>query len=286
MSENNNQTIPLRRPVVNVPDFVTKAQSDVPQPKDNKYPTEVIPLPTKGWFYQETNPLASGTIEVKQMTAKEEDLLANQELIKKGKVLDKLIESLIVDKSVRIQDILIPDKNAIFISIRRLAYGDDYPVTITCPGCAAANKVNINLSDLAYKQFKFEEHPKGQNSFTFKLPSSGVTITYKLLNQSDEESIDAELAQIKKISKENTAELTTRLKYLITSIDGNTERAAIRRFIEDKLSARDSLALRKHMREHNPDVDMGFDFKCSECNLERRLDMPIGASFLWPDIEA
>jgi hypothetical protein len=286
MSENNNQTIPLRRPVVNVPDFVTKAQSDVPQPKDNKYPTEVIPLPTKGWFYQENNPLASGTIEVKQMTAKEEDLLANQELIKKGKVLDKLIESLIVDKSVRIQDILIPDKNAIFISIRRLAYGDDYPVTITCPTCAAANKVTINLSDLAYKQFKFEEHPKGQNSFTFKLPASGVTITYKLLNQSDEESIDAELAQIKKISKENTAELTTRLKYLITSIDGNTERATIRRFIEDKLSARDSLALRKHMREHNPDVDMGFDFKCTECNLERRLDMPIGASFLWPDIEA
>ena len=283
MTENNNQ-IPIRRPTVNVPDFVSKAQSDVSQPKE-KYPSETIPLPTHGWFYAENSPLASGEIELKQMTAKEEDLLANQELIKKGKVLDKLIESLIVNKAIRTEEILIPDKNAIFISIRRLAYGDDYPVSITCPSCATVNKVTINLSNLLYRTFDFEKHPRGQNNFSFKLPNSGVTITYKLLNQNDEQSVEAELAQIKKISKENTAELTTRLKYFLTSVDGNTDRATIRKFVEERLSARDSLALRKHTRETNPDVDMTFDFKCTECGLERRLDMPIGASFLWPDLE-
>jgi len=284
MTDNNNQ-IPIRRSTVNVPDFVAKAASDVPQPKDIKYPSEVIPLPTKGWFYSETSPLASGEIELKQMTAKEEDLLANQELIKKGKVLDKLIESLIVNKAIRIEEILIPDKNAIFISIRRLAYGDDYPVSITCPSCTTINKISINLANLLYRTFDFEKYPRGQNNFTFKLPNSGVTVTYKLLNQNDEQSIDAELAQIKKISKENTAELTTRLKYFLTSVDGNVDRATIRRFVEERLTARDSLALRKHTRETNPDVDMTFDFKCTECGLERRLDMPIGASFLWPDLE-
>ena len=284
MTDNNNQ-IPIRRSTVNVPDFVAKAASDVPQPKDIKYPSEVIPLPTKGWFYSETSPLASGEIELKQMTAKEEDLLANQELIKKGKVLDKLIESLIVNKAIRIEEILIPDKNAIFISIRRLAYGDDYPVSITCPSCTTINKISINLANLLYRTFDFEKYPRGQNNFTFKLPNSGVTVTYKLLNQNDEQSIDAELAQIKKISKENTAELTTRLKYFLTSVDGNVDRATIRKFVEEKLTARDSLALRKHTRETNPDVDMTFDFKCTECGLERRLDMPIGASFLWPDLE-
>lgn len=275
--------IPIKRP--SAPDFILKQPSDVPQPKDTKYPSEVIPLATKGWFYPETNPLASGEIEIKQMTAKEEDLLANQELIKKGKVLDKLMESVIVNKSIKIADILIPDKNAIFIAIRRLAYGDDYNVAITCPNCSAQNKVKINLANLAYKTFNFDEHTRGQNSFTFRLPMSGVIVTYKLLNQVDEESIDIELAQIKKFSKENTGELTTRMKYLITSIDGSPDKPAIRKFIEEKLSARDSLALRKHMKEHNPDVDMTFDFKCTECDLERRLDMPIGASFLWADLE-
>ncbi len=290
MTENNNQ-IPIRRPTVNVPDFVAKAASDTPKPmSENKYPTEVIPLPTKGWFYPEASPLSSGEIELKQMTAKEEDLLANQELIKKGKVLDKLIESLIVDKSIRPDEILIPDKNAIFISIRRLAYGDEYPVSITCPACGGVNKVTVNLANLEYRKFEFEKYPKGVNTFSFKLPNSGVTLTYKLLNHTDEQSIDAELTQIRKISKENTAELTTRLKYLITSVDGNTDRATIRRFVEEKLTAKDSLAFRKHTREHNPDVDMTFEFKCGDpsnvgCSLERRLDMPIGASFLWPDLE-
>lgn len=282
MSETNQQ-IPIRRQTVNVPDFV-KTQSDAPQPKE-KYPSEVIPLPTKGWFYPDGHPLASGEIEIKQMTAREEDLLANQELIKKGKVLDKLMESVIINKSVKVEDILIPDKNAIFIAIRRLAYGDDYPVSITCPGCSTQNKVKINLSELSYKPFNFDEHPKGQNSFALTLPS-GINVTYKLLNQIDEQSIDAELAQLKKISKDNTGELTTRLKYLFTSVDGNTDRTTIRRFVEDKLTAKDSLALRKHIKDHNPDVDMTFNFKCSECDLERRLDMPIGASFLWPDIDA
>ena len=196
----DNQTIPLKRSV-NVPDFVLKQQTDVPQPKDTKYPSEVIPLPTKGWFYPEGHPLSSGEIEIKQMTAREEDLLANQELIKKGKVLDKLMEALIVNKSVRIEDILIPDKNAIFIAIRRLAYGDDYNVSVTCPVCSFQNKVNINLGKLAYKQFDFDKHPKGQNEFTFKLPISGITVTYKLLNQYDEQSIDARIGATKTFVK-------------------------------------------------------------------------------------
>jgi len=283
MSDPNQ--IPVRRPVVNVPDFVLKAQSDASQPKE-KYPSETIPLPTKGWFYPEGHTLSSGEIEIKQMTAKEEDILANQELIKKGKVLDKLLESVIVNKSINTSDILVPDKNAIFIAIRRLAYGDEYNVSVTCPQCTFNNKVKINLADLSYKSFDFDNFPKGQNNFSFKLPVSGITITYKLLNQIDERSIDAELDQIKKISKENTAEITTRMKYVITSIDGNVDRSGVRKFVEEKLTAKDNLALRRHMREHIPDVDMTFDFKCSECDLERRMDVPLGASFLFPDIDS
>lgn len=282
-------TIPIRKTSTQgqiVPEFAARAQSDTPQPKpETKYPSETIPLPTKGWFYPEGNPLSKGEIELKQMTAKEEDILANQELIKKGRVLDKLLESVVVDKSISLNDILIPDKNAIFISIRRLAYGDEYPISVTCPQCSKANKITINLADLAFRPFNFDAYPKGFNNFTFKLPS-GTTVTYKLLNQIDEASIEAELGQLKKTTKEATGELTTRLKYVLTSVESNSDRGAIRKFVDEQLTARDSLALRKHMREHNPDVDMTFDFKCWNCDFERRLDVPIGASFLWPDIDS
>jgi hypothetical protein len=281
-----NETIPIKRPTVAIPDFVANAAVVASQKQEVKYPTEVVPLPTRGWFYPEGHPLASGEIEIKQMTAKEEDILANQDLIKKGKVLDKLLESLVVNKEVKIADILVPDKNAIFIAIRRLAYGDDYPVTITCPQCNVQNKVKINLAELNAKPFNFDDHPKGQNSFAFKTPS-GLELTYKLLCQIDELSIDAELVQLKRLSKESSSDLTTRLKYLITSVNGNTDRQAIRKFVDSaQFSAKDSLALRKHMREHNPDIDMAFDFKCNECSYERRSDVPIGASFLWPDLDA
>jgi len=277
-----DQTIPIRRPSVAVPDFITHAQSDASK-QEAKYPTETIPLPTKGWFYAEGNPLSSGEIELKQMTAREEDILANQDLMRKGKVLDKLLESLIINKAIRQEEILVPDKNAIFIAIRRLAYGDAYPVTITCPQCAEANKVTINLANMKFKEFDFSKYPKGENSFPFRMPDSGKTVTYKLLNQLDEQSIDAELANLKKISKEASGDLTVRLKYVITSVDGNPDKTNIRKFI-DTLKAKDSLAFRRHIRENNPDLDRGFEFKCDNCSCERRMDMPIEASFLWPDL--
>ena len=281
MAENTNQN----RRVQGIPDAVLKAMSDIPQKSEVKYPTDIIPLPTKGWFYEEGNPLSSGEIELKQMTAKEEDILANIQLRKNGKFLEKLLESLIVNKAIKTEEILIPDKNAIFIAIRRLAYGDEYPITITCPSCSETNKVVVNLSSIENAPFNFDAYPKGENSFEFKLPS-GVTVTYKLLNQIDENNVEAELNQIKKMNKDASKELTTRLKYLLGSIDGNTDRVSIRKFVDEQLMARDSLALRKYMRVNNPDIDFSFDFKCSNCGHERRQDIPMGISFLWPDLES
>jgi len=284
-----NDIIPIKRTTVELPDFVAKSAAS--QKQETKYPTEIIRLPTKGWFYPTENPLSSGEIEIKQMSAKEEDILANQDLINKGKALDKLIESLVVDKSIDPSQILIPDKNAIFIGIRRLAYGDNYPVKVTCPQCAGEQQIKIDLSKLENKPFNFDGLPKGQNQFAFKLPNSGITITYKFLNQIDELSIDGELTQLKKLSKESSNELTTRLKYLITSVDGKFDKSAVRKFVDSpQFSARDSLALRKHIKENTPDIDMTFDFKCEDpkgkgCEYERRSDVPIGASFLWPDID-
>ena len=275
----SEETIPLRRPGGMAP-------SVSPTKEPSKYPTEVVPLPTKGKLYPKGHPLSTGNIELKQMTAREEDILANQELIRKGTVLDKLIESLIVDKSIRVDEIFSQDKNAILIAVRRLAYGDEYPVVIKCPNCSETNKVTINLGTIENKEVSMDAVQDGVNEFSYELPSAKRVITFKLLNQVDELSIEQELKNLKKINKDSNSELTTRLKYVITSVDGNHDKSTIRKFVDEEFMAKDSLALRKHMKEVVPNIDLMFDFKCEKCDHERRMDVPLGASFLWPDIEA
>lgn len=273
----SDDKIPIRR----TPSMVSTATEPVTQPT---YPTDIVELPTKGWFYPEGNPLSSGEIEIKQMTAREEDILANQDLIRKGKVLEKLLQSLLVNKEVNSKEILIPDKNAIFIAIRRFAYGDTYSVNFTCPQCGEKTRIDINLGELKDRPVDIEKFPRGKNEFPFTLPKSQAVVTYKFLNQYDDDEIEKELLGFKKINKESGSEVTTRLKHIITSVNGDEDKAVIRKFVDD-MPAADARALREHIKDNTPDVDMRFDFKCSNCELERRTDIPIGASFLWPDLE-
>ena len=267
--------IPITRPSVNSP----VAQS---QKIESKFPTEVINLPSKGWFYSSDNPLSSGILELKQMTAKEEDILTSRNLMQKNIVLDKLLESVIIDKTIKPDDMLICDRNAAFFAIRRLAYGDEYNASVTCGRCSKESSVIIDLGKMDNRPFDFEQYPKGENNFTFKLPFSGVVITYKILTKRDESKIDEELVGLSKISKDFTKEVTTRLSHIITSINGNTERMVIRKFVNDELLSKDSLSLRKYIRENMPDIDSNFDFVCIHCGLERKEETPMGASFFWP----
>ena len=272
--------IPIRRPEgTNIP------PSQSPQPR---YPADIIELPTKGRFYPEGHPLANGEIEIKQITAREEDILANQDLIRKGKVLDRLLQSVLVNKDIDVKDILMPDKNAIFVAIRRLAYTDKYPVTITCPSCGEKTKVDIDLGKLKDKDVVVESFPRGKNEFSFTLPKSQIVITYKILNQRDDDAIEQELVGLRKLSGEDSNAVTTRFKHTITSVNGNSDKEYICKFVDEEFLASDARAFRDHMRNTIPDIDMRFDFKCpnGRCELERRIDIPVGASFLWPDLES
>jgi hypothetical protein len=272
----SDQMIPITRPTVGSP---------VPpsQKMESKFPTEVINLPSKGWFYPLDNPLSNGTLELKMMTAKEEDILTSRNLIQKNIVLDKLLESIVVDKTIKLEEMLICDRNAVFFAIRRLAYGDQYEARITCGRCSKENEVSIDLSKIDNRPFDFESHPKGENSFTFKLPTSGVTLTYKLLSKKDESAIEQELQGLTKVFKDITKEVTTRLSHLIIGVDNNSEKNRIRKFVNEELLSKDSLALRKHIRDTMPDIDSNFDFTCGHCGLERKEETPMGVSFFWPN---
>ena len=232
--------------------------------------TEIIDLPSKGLVYPEDNPLSSGKIEMKYMTAKEEDILTNQSYIEKGIVLDKLLQSLIVSK-INYNDLITGDKNAIMVAARILGYGKDYTFTYN------GEEHTVDLTQIENKPFDVPN--KGVNEFTYTLPSTGTNITYKILTHSDEQKIQAELDGLKKINKNTSAELSTRLKYLITSVGGERDPKTIREFVDNQLLARDSRELRKHIKDTQPDVDLTFFPDGSS----ERADIPVGIKFFWPD---
>jgi hypothetical protein len=236
---------------------------------ETKFPTEEVELPSKGLIYSKSNPLSSGKVEIKYMTAKEEDILSNSAYIQKGIVLDKLLESVIVSK-ININDLVIGDKNAILIATRILGYGKDYKFTLS------GKEETIDLTKLENKPFEIIE--EGKNEFAFTLPHSGTNITYKILDGHDEKKVEREIQGLKKIHPESSSELSTRLKYIITSVEGDFEAKTVRNFVDNYLLARDSRAFREHVKQTQPDVDLTVVLDSGE-----EISVPIGLSFFWPD---
>jgi len=249
---------------------------------ENKFPTEPIDLPSKGLVYPKDNPLSSGVIEMRYMTAKEEDILTSQTLIKKGIVLDKLFESLIVT-DINYDDLTLGDKNAIMIAARVLGYGKDYKVEMACPNCDVKNKLNIDLTQLKDVEVDESRFEQGKNEFEFKLPHGKRTITYKLLTHADEKLITQELKALRKLDKDQDHDFTTRLKYTITSVDGDHTTEKVRHFVDEEFFSMDTREFRKHLAATTPDVDATFDYECEECNHEiPNHTIPLTVDFFWP----
>ena len=246
-------------------------------------PTEIIDLPSQGMFYDTSNPLSKGVVEMKFMTAKEEDILTSPNLLKKGLAVDKLLESLIVDKSINLDTLLSGDKNALIFAARRLAYGDNYgPLDIQCPKCTTKNKVNVDLAQIQNKSTEPELTVDGNNEFTYTLPASKFVVTFKPLTSADEKSIERDNLALSKIKKDSSSEVTGRLRYMITSINGERDKGKLKSLIEN-LFAKDSLSLRQHIKSVTPDIDSSFNFVCEQCTHEERVAVPITAQFFWPD---
>jgi hypothetical protein len=240
-----------------------------------KLPTETVELPSKGLLYPKDSPLASGKIEMKYMTAREEDIITNTNYIKQGTVIDKLLQSLIVTP-IDYGELLVGDKNAIMIAARILSYGASYDFEY--------DKVpqSIDLSSIQPKPLHPDFEKATKNEFEFTLPNTGNQITFKILSHNDEGRIDQELKGLQKLNKDSKNEVTVRLAHLITSVNGSTERKDIREFVNQYFLAIDIRAFRKYYSEISPDLDMKVSVTNSE-GEEEDVDLPIGISFFWPD---
>lgn len=239
-----------------------------------KLPTETVELPSKGLMYPKDSILSSGKIEMKYMTAREEDILTNQNYISNGTVIDKLLKSLIVS-DINYDDILVGDKNAIMVAARILSYGKDYPVTY------GGQIHNVDLSLIDNRPIEDSLYQGPDTEFSFTLPATNIEIKFKLLTHGMEKKIDNEIKGLKKIQKDNAPESTVRLKHMITEVDGSRERKEVREFVDNYFLARDARAFREYYNSIQPDVNMNITLEVN--GEEEVVDLPITLNFFWPD---
>jgi len=251
---------------------------------ENQYgfPTEVLSLPSQGLLYPEDSPMRSGTIDVKYMTAKEEDILTSTNLIQQGVVIDKLLESVIADPKIKLNDMLVGDKNALMVGTRVLGYGKEYKITLTDPDTNAKIEHSVDLTTLKNKKVDIKLL-ESKDSFEFELPNSKKVVGFKLLTHADEKKISEELKGYEKLEKLTgvSSGLTTRLKNQIVSVDGITDQKEIDKFVDNEFLALDHRAFRENYDKFSPDIELKFDYTSQAGNL-RKLDIPLGIEFFWP----
>jgi len=249
-------------------------------------PTEFVELPSGGRFYSENHPLhGQSTIEIKQMTAKEEDILTSRTLLKNGVAIDRVIQSLITDKRVNSDSLLVGDRNAILIAARVSGYGNDYNTTVNCPACAASQEYSFDLNDAHIHTGNDDSAlsltSNGDGTFTTTLPRTRVEVTFRLLNGNDEKAM---VSQAENARKRNRPEqsVTSQIRSMVVSVNGDESSQALN-YLIDNVPSLDARHLRACYKAAAPNVDLTQFFSCEECGHEQEMEVPLTADFFWPD---
>lgn len=245
-------------------------------------PFEVVPIPSGGKVYPAGSSLHNAeVVEIRPMTAREEDILTSRALLKKGTVISELIKSCLVDRTINPNELLGGDRNALMIAIRITGYGGDYNAEIECNECNSKSPHAFSLGELPIRRLEIEPVTAGTNLFEFLLPYSKKTVRFRFLTGRDEEEILTMNEKQKKLGLSNESNVTTNLLHSIVSIEGVEDRGKIANFIKH-MPARDSLALRNYIKDNEPGVIMKQETSCPACGHTEEVSMPLGVNFLWP----
>jgi hypothetical protein len=244
-------------------------------------PTEFVPLPSKGKYYPQNHPLyGKDSIEIKQMTAKEEDILTSRNLLKKGVALDKLISSIVVDKNINTDSITAEDRSAIILAARISAYGADYSTTVICPSCSEKTKYTFDLTEKLDAVEQSQPIEVDENGlFKIILPITKWEVKCRALNGYDEKSI-LRLSEARKNLSDGDSLLTEQLKMTVVSIQNVTDKPTLETAI-NSMPARDSRYLRNVYQDMFKGVDMRHTFSCKACDYSGELEVPLTADFFW-----
>lgn len=248
-------------------------------------PVEQVPLPSAGLIYPKGSPLhGRETLQIKAMTAQEEDILMSRALLKEGTVLHHLIKSCLIDKGVDPSDLLSGDRNSLIVAIRITGYGSDYRASVTCPSCKKSDNHTFDLSSLEIRRLGAQPIANGVNEFEFLLPVTKKKVTFKLTTVRDEDEESQAKERMKKLFPDAKIEnvITRQLESQTISIDGKTDRTAISAFIKS-MPAADSRAYRNFISKVEPGLNTSLDFSCRSCGSESKVALPLGAAFFWPE---
>jgi rubredoxin len=246
-------------------------------------PRDFVMLPSKGRIYPPDSPLHNlEEIEVRHLTAADEDILTSRALLRSGKAIDTMLSNVLLNKSININDFISGDKNAILTFLRITGYGPDYDVEVDCPECNETIKHQFDLTKLTMRFLDVDPISAGQNRFEFILPS-GIRIEFKLLNSAEDQKIADEQEKLKRTTNSPLEKnVTTKYKHQIISVDGKEDQTFINNFV-DTMNLRDSRAFRTYLEEVEPDVDMKQDFKCRMCGHSEEVEIPVTVGFFWPE---
>jgi|10_taG_2_1085330.scaffolds.fasta_scaffold01628_7 hypothetical protein len=255
---------------------------------DFSVPTEFVDLPSKGIFYPEGHPLHNKeSVEIRYMTAKDEDTLTNRSLINKGIVLDRLIKNILVNKAINVNSLLLGDKNAIIVAARSTGYGNIYDTQATCPSCYENSEQSFDLNSLK-AQFpnkdRLEELAVTKNdddTFSFTLPKTKAVVKARLLSGTDEKRLEQLQANKKKNNLPETP-IVDQLRTCISEVNGNSDTTNVNKFI-DVMPLLDGRYFRRIYSKLIPNIDMKHDFQCPHCDHEALVEVPLSADFFWPD---
>lgn len=247
------------------------------------FPSNIVKLASGGILYDETNPLSQGFVEMKFMTAKEENILTTESYIRENVVIDKFLQSMVISPKFNYDTLLIGDRDSLMLASRIYGYGEIYTVEVTAPS-GNKQKVDINLEDIPFKEVDETLFTKNQNSFHYKFTNRLGTydIEFKLLTVGDQKIIDSKLKRMKVAGREDK-QITTRLEQIILSVNGNSDTNFIKLFIENDFLAKDSRQFREYISKLNPGPNLEIEVVDEATGEPFRSDITIGPNFFWPD---
>lgn len=246
-------------------------------------PIESIPLPTRGVIYHPDSTLFNREVlQIKSMTAREEDILASPAFHKEGTSLTHLIQSCLIDKSINSEEMITGDRMALMVGIRVTGYGPEYNASASCQSCGYKNDFIVDLSKLGIKRLKINPLKPGENKFEFLLPVTKKKVVFKYATERDNRERNVTLKNMQKaLGNSISNSITSFLENSIVAVDGVTDRSKIKHFVLN-MPAFDSKSLRSFIIDNEPGMDMTCSFDCVSCSHRNESILPMTTEFFWP----
>ena len=292
MSRNSKRTEPRHNPPtppINPPAPMAEPAKQNPFGISFVIPTEIVHLPSGGEFYDEDSQMKGvKTLEIRSMTAKEEDIILNDSFIQQGVVFDRLIDSLLVVDDVKSEDLLDCDKMALLMSAAKTGYGEELQIGFLCENCSYSGPVTANLSkileDMKNRTFRIEDtedvkYDDASKTLLFQLPITKIDVRIKTMTPADYKYLESSKKQKEKLSLPFSETLEF-LRRVLVEANGIVNPAELVKLTEVLPSA-DARAI---VRIHNtsiPRLDKTQDLCCPQCGHEQKEDVPFSLGMFW-----